>query len=297
MAANLFRLVRWGLTRGPTELELAARTARPRLQTIAFSHYCELARWALDARGIDYDEVSHLPGFGFRVAALRGDAHLATSSFPGEAQGMPAAKRRRTGVPALAMPDGAVLRDSWEIADFASSAASAAPPPADAAWRAYLDAEFAPAVRLVAYHHLLGSAAFAHIVGALGAPHERAAYALAGDAVVRSMRKTMGVDARAAEAATATVRDGFARAADVLPARDSAPSTDEMAFAAFSAIMLAPPEYGGARWCVVDAQGGRTSRMLPPREQMPGALRELQEELSDTAAGKRALALYANHRL
>ena len=25
MAANLFRLVRWGLTRGPTELELAAR--------------------------------------------------------------------------------------------------------------------------------------------------------------------------------------------------------------------------------------------------------------------------------
>ena len=52
MAANLFRLVRWGLTRGPTELELAARTARPRLQTIAFSHYCELARWALDARGI-----------------------------------------------------------------------------------------------------------------------------------------------------------------------------------------------------------------------------------------------------
>ena len=53
------------------DLELAARTARPRLQTIAFSHYCELARWALDARGIDYDEVSHLPGFGFRVAAPR----------------------------------------------------------------------------------------------------------------------------------------------------------------------------------------------------------------------------------
>ena len=209
---------------------------------------------------------------------------------------MPAAKRRRTGVPALAMPDGAVLRDSWDCG-VRVSAASAAPTPADAAWRAYLDAEFAPAVRLVAYHHLLGSAAFAHIVGALGAPHERAAYALAGDAVVRSMRKTMGVDARAAEAATATVRDGFARAADVLPTHDGSPSTDEMAFAAFSAIMLAPPEYGGTRWCDLDAQGGRASRMLAPREHMPTALQELQDELCETAAGKRTLALYANHRL
>ena len=106
-----------------------------------------------------------------------------------------------------------------------------------------------------------------------------------------------GVDARAAEAATATVRDGFARAADVLPTHDGSPSTDEMAFAAFSAIMLAPPEYGGTRWCDVDAPGGRASRMLAPREHMPTALRELQDELCETAAGKRTLALYANHRL
>ena len=85
MSRQVFRALRWGITRGPSEAELAARDGVPRLQTIAFSHYCELARWALDRARVPYVEASHFPGLGFRVADLRGGDHLAASSFPGAA--------------------------------------------------------------------------------------------------------------------------------------------------------------------------------------------------------------------
>lgn len=38
-----------------------------RLITIPFSHYCEKARWALDACGVDYVEDGHLPIFVYRA--------------------------------------------------------------------------------------------------------------------------------------------------------------------------------------------------------------------------------------
>jgi len=37
------------------------------LITIPFSHYCEKARWALDACGVDYVEDGHLPIFVYRA--------------------------------------------------------------------------------------------------------------------------------------------------------------------------------------------------------------------------------------
>ena len=287
MAASVFRLLRWGLTRGPSEVDLAARANKPRLQTIAFSHYCELARWALDAARIDYDEVSHLPGFGFRVAALRGDAHLATTSFPGEAQGMPAAKRRRTGVPALAMPDGAVLRDSWEIAALASSAASAAPTPADAAWeRTSTPSSRWPCASLPT---TICSAAPRSRTSSARSPAHGARRTRPPAMLVRSMRKRWAwtrARPRPRLRRCATARASSGRVAP----HDGSPSTDEMAFAAGT---LAPPEYGGTRWCDLDAQGGRASRMLAPREH-GGRAQELQPFACETAAGKRTLALRAN---
>ena len=59
MAATAFRLLRSALTRGPSEAALAASTSTPRLQTIPYSHYCELGRWALDHARIPYHENTH----------------------------------------------------------------------------------------------------------------------------------------------------------------------------------------------------------------------------------------------
>jgi glutathione S-transferase len=36
------------------------RSAKPRLVTIPISHFCEKARWALDRAGVDYDERRHI---------------------------------------------------------------------------------------------------------------------------------------------------------------------------------------------------------------------------------------------
>jgi glutathione S-transferase len=45
------------------------RMASPLLVTIAFSHFCDKARWALDRAGIAYRESAHLPVF-HAIAAL-----------------------------------------------------------------------------------------------------------------------------------------------------------------------------------------------------------------------------------
>jgi glutathione S-transferase len=37
-----------------------SRSAKPRLVTIPISHFCEKARWALDRAGVDYDERRHI---------------------------------------------------------------------------------------------------------------------------------------------------------------------------------------------------------------------------------------------
>ena len=43
-----------------------------RLVTIPFSHYCEKARWALEACGVEYREEGHLPLFHVMPVKLAG---------------------------------------------------------------------------------------------------------------------------------------------------------------------------------------------------------------------------------
>jgi len=72
---------------------------RPRLITIPLSHYCERARWALDALELDYDEVQHLQRFASKVTKKAGARHT---------------------VPALVHDEG-VLDDSGAIVRWASA--------------------------------------------------------------------------------------------------------------------------------------------------------------------------------
>lgn len=43
-------------------LDVAARSGRPQLLTIPYSHFCELAQWSLDLGGVDYEHRAFLPG-------------------------------------------------------------------------------------------------------------------------------------------------------------------------------------------------------------------------------------------
>ena len=82
----------------------------PRLITLAFSHYNEKARWALDRYGIEYREERHAPFFCSMAVAVstrgRGGAADRASS--------------RFSTPVLLLDDGRVLTDSTAIAGFAA---------------------------------------------------------------------------------------------------------------------------------------------------------------------------------
>jgi len=83
----------------------------PRLITLAFSHYNEKARWALDRYGIEYREERHMPFFcSMAVAAATrgrgGTADRASSRF---------------STPVLLLGDGRALTDSTAIVAFAAS--------------------------------------------------------------------------------------------------------------------------------------------------------------------------------
>ena len=81
----------------------------PRLITLAFSHYNEKARWALDRYGVEYREERHVPFFCSMAVAVatrgRGGAADRASS--------------RFSTPVLLLDDGRALTDSTAIAAFA----------------------------------------------------------------------------------------------------------------------------------------------------------------------------------
>lgn len=80
-----------------------------RLITLAFSHYNEKARWALDRYGVEYREEPHMPfvcsmAVAFATRGQGGRADRASSRF---------------STPVLVLEDGSTLTDSTEIARFA----------------------------------------------------------------------------------------------------------------------------------------------------------------------------------
>ena len=88
----------------------------PHLVTIPYSHYCELSRWALEKGKIEFEEIKYAPGYHAKaVGTLRRDReNRSESSYVGQESGVHGG-RRKYSVPLLCMPDGRILRDSWEI--------------------------------------------------------------------------------------------------------------------------------------------------------------------------------------
>jgi glutathione S-transferase len=208
-----------------------------RLITMPFSHFCEKARWSLDAAGVSYSEEGHCPGL-HRFAVRRAGG--------------------RRSVPVLVREHGDVLTESADIVRFADAEASAERKllPTDPRARAEVEAleksfdeGLAPHVRRYVYFHLLPRRAETFRLFDIRTPlAERVAVRAAFPVVRRLMRRLMHIDeARALES-----RDRTRRAFDEVSAllADGRPflagnrfSSADITFAALTAPMILPPEH------------------------------------------------------
>ena len=116
-----------------------------RLITLAFSHYNEKARWALDRYAVPYREEPHMPFVCSLAVAVatrgRGGAADRTSS--------------RYSTPVLILNDGRTLTDSTDIVRFAAGPDDALFPNTEVSELvAHYGDQLGPYTRLLAYWHL-----------------------------------------------------------------------------------------------------------------------------------------------
>jgi hypothetical protein len=137
---------------------------RPLLLSLPYSHYVEIARWALDAsEHTAYTELALPIGvhcFGFSAIRLMFPGGLSSSSsYPGANVSLPWYSphrlkwlRRLTGTPAFITAQGNILPDSWSILKHAGFEI-------DTATQAEFDVVLGPAIRQFAYYHIFTGAA------------------------------------------------------------------------------------------------------------------------------------------
>jgi|HubBroStandDraft_6_1064221.scaffolds.fasta_scaffold633037_1 glutathione S-transferase len=248
----------------------------PTLVTIPFSHFCEKARWALDYARAEYREEGHVPGLHRRaVARVRG---------------------KGGSVPVLGLDGDGVLDDSPLIVRWADARATSdrklLPPGGQELDEAlslehHLDADLAPHVRRFVYHHLLPDRARTLTLFGNATPRgEHTVARIAFPLLRRFMRSAMRIDEGTATRSRDRVRAVFdeidARLADGRPylMGDRFGATD-IAFAAFSAPLVHPPEHPYQR---------------VPVDALPPALAAEMGELRERPAGAFALWMYRDRR-
>jgi len=255
---------------------------RHRLVTLAFSHYNEKARWALDYCGVDYDEQRFMPGFsqlGVMVATRgRGGRADAVSS--------------RYSTPILITRDGEHLCDSTAIARWASATRDDDPlfPTTEVGELVeYYGRRFGPHTRLAAYWHAFrNKSALPKIAAAnVGRAQALAFRALAplGSALIR---RGLKIDATSYEHSLARVREEIAATDRRLEGRsylvgDRFTAADLTWASLIAPVMLITPAEGyGA--------------VLPAATDFPADTQELVAEVRASRSGAFALEMFRRHR-
>ncbi len=249
----------------------------PTLVTIPFSHFCEKARWALEYSRVPFREEGHAPGM-HRFAV-------------GRACGRPGS------VPVLVVEGKGVLDDSPLIVRWADRHAPAhrklLPAHGSAqyaealALERRLDVDFAPHVRRLAYFHLLPHRKrLLELMRVSTPPLEHAVVRTAFPLLRLAMRRAMRIDEAGASRSGDKVRSLFDEIGRRLS--DGRPyllgdrfGVADLAFAAFAAPLLAPPEHPFPR--------GAPEAAPPP-------LAGLAAEFRGTPGGAFALRLYREER-
>jgi glutathione S-transferase len=253
-----------------------SETHRPLLITIPISHYCEKARWALDRAGIPYEERRHLPAL-HRFAVKR--------------------HRGKLTAPVLVCHDAGVLAESADIVDYAdarvATPAARMIPDDDAvaaearALAADYDERLGPATRLWVYHSMMDRPDLASTAMVDGVPAwERGAWRYGNRAIGAVIARVLTINDDTAVEAEQTFRAIFAdvdaRLADGRPyLAGDAFSVADLTFAALSAPLIAPPEYGVR---------------LPEIDDLPPEMAAVVREHRATRAGRHALKMFATER-
>jgi glutathione S-transferase len=250
---------------------------RPVLVTIPISHYCEKARWALDRAEVAYEERRHLPAL-HRFAVRRAGG------------GMTA--------PVLVCDEVGVLGESRAIVEYADARAASPADrmiPADPAVAAEAhaladdyDARLGPATRLWVYHEMFDHPELVREAMTAGVPGwQRTAFRYGHRGLAFAIAQVLGVDDVRAVEAERTFRAIFTDVSDRLA--DGRPylagdvfSIADLTFAALSAPLIAPPQYGVR---------------LPPVDQLPPGMVDVVEEHRETRAGRHALAMFRDERM
>lgn len=242
--------------------------------TIPISHFCEKARWALDRAGVDYVERPHVQVVHVLAARLAGGGIT---------------------VPVFVTSAGEVLAESADILRWADTQVGLEQrlyPEGDlgaeaAALEAWLDDGLGPDGRLWMYHETLPSAKQLQRWALAGIPRwERLVFRSAEPLLRVVTRRYLGVDSDSAAAALQRIDRVFDDCAERLSdgrrflLGDCFTAAD-LTFAALSAPMLLPPQYGSP---------------LPPLEAMPPALTREVARLRCHPAGRFADRLYREER-
>jgi glutathione S-transferase len=245
-----------------------------RLITIPISHYCEKARWALERAGLDYAEERHIQGV-HRIASRRAGGGAT--------------------VPVLVAPEG-VFADSEEILAYADRSLPEHLKlyPADPAARRevkaisrWLDKGLGPDGRRLMYAHMLEQRRLMLSVNFQGVPAwERRAMTALWPAMVRWGKRELGIGPETVREDEPRVWQAFETVADHLAdgrrylLGDRFTGAD-LTFAALSASVLVPPQYGVS---------------LPQPDMLPPYLASKVQAFREHPAGVFALGLFHEER-
>jgi glutathione S-transferase len=241
-----------------------------KLITIAFSHYCEKARWALDRCGVDYTEEAHLPLFHY------------LSTY-----------RQKTRTVPLLLADGGktAVRDSTDIVAWADKHRPGSLIPISGAEDALaieddLDNHFGPATRRWAYYHLLPRRDADPYI-AEGAPRwQRALLKVTRPHAVGMLRRGLKIDDAGVARSLVKIEQTMARVDEIVTdgrrylAGDRFTVAD-LTFAALAAPILLPPEHPAQK---------------VPLDLLPADARDQVLAWRERPSGRFGLSLYARER-
>lgn len=258
---------------------------KPHLVTIPYSHYCELSRWALEHAEIDFQEIKYIPGYHGKVVGQlrRNKADRSDSSYVGQESGVHGG-RRKYAVPLLCLPDGRILRDSWEILDYAVGAI-------DEDMTTTLDQELGIAVRQLGYHFLLAPDSRHLLNGMMKAAsmYERILWFFIGNKVVDGMKQLLAITPENAERSRGVILSIFESVGSTLNERGSLDPSGTFGAADIAFCSL-------AAYCVMPAGFGNGAVKMPSSDEVSPDFQTFIKACRATTAGQYILSSYQTHR-
>ncbi|MDC0254859.1 hypothetical protein OAK75_08170 [Bacteriovoracales bacterium] len=259
----------------------------PHLVTIPYSHYCELARWALDISKTEYREMKYLPGYHINIVGKlrKRKEDRSSSSFAGQ-ESHQHEGRRKFSVPLVAMPDGRILKDSWEILEkFVGQV--------DPYWKNLLDNKLGIALRQMGYFHFLDPENKSMLDNILRQTTiaERIYWLFFGGFIKKAMYKLMAISKDNIEESKKTIFDIFDEASERIKSNPSSITKEsyftptDLAFCALGSIAVFPQNFSGN----VIHMGNI--------EDFPTEYQNLIQHCRETEAGKFILSSYKMKRL